>query len=81
MQENNTEKELINETNKWLEKALEKRKVVSGRKGFLENIDAYLKDAGHFLKEKDFVMAFESVVWAWAWIEIGLQEKILEEKE
>jgi len=75
-----TEQKLINETNKWLEKAVEKRKQAQGRKDFLANIDAYLKDARHFLKEKDFVRAFESVVWAWAWIEIGLQEKILREK-
>lgn len=74
-----TEQELISETQKWLEKALEKRKGIQGRKDFLENIDAYLKDARHFLKEKGLVRAFESVVWAWAWIEIGLQEKILRE--
>jgi hypothetical protein len=77
----NIESQLISETNKWLEKALEKRGLVQGRKEFLANIDAYLKDAKHFLKEKDFVRSFESVVWAWAWMEIGLQEKILREKD
>lgn len=81
MQAESTEQKLINETNKWLEKALGQRKGIQGRKDFLANIDAYLKDARHFLKEKDFVRSFESVVWAWAWMEIGLQEKILREKD
>jgi hypothetical protein len=38
---------------------------------FLDNIRAYRQDADHFEDEDDLVRAFEAVVWAWAWLEIG----------
>jgi len=37
----------------------------------LENIRAYIKDAEYFLKQEMLIEAFEAVIWAWAWLEIG----------
>ncbi len=75
-----TEKTLIHETKKWLKK-LESLKIEpSTKKGeqYLVNIDAYISDSRHFLEKKDYVRAFEAVVWAWAWCEIGKDIKILD---
>lgn len=44
---------------------------------FLSNIRAYLSDSCHFAEKGDLIRAFEAVVWAWAWIEIGLEVGIL----
>ncbi|PKM91965.1 MAG: DUF357 domain-containing protein, partial [Euryarchaeota archaeon HGW-Euryarchaeota-1] len=32
----------------------------------------------YFLEKGDFVRAFEAIIWAWAWIEIGEKEGFLE---
>jgi uncharacterized protein len=50
------------------------------RKEFLENINAYIKDSAHFEQKGDLVRAFEAIVWAWSWLEIGINEGILEKK-
>ncbi len=47
---------------------------------FLENIKAYVKDSDYFIERDDPIRAFECVVWAWAWLEIGLEMKLLKEK-
>ena len=75
------EEELLNETLKWLRRIEKEIKTVKfgdkeGRE-FFENVKAYVKDAHHFLKEKDLIRAFECVVWAWAWLEIGLRMGLL----
>jgi len=74
--------ELEAETRKWLERLNEKMKNVKARneKGeeFIRNIDAYASDAVHFLNTGDLVRAFECVVWAWAWLEIGIELDLLE---
>ena len=44
---------------------------------FLKNINAYVYDCKHFLKKGDYVLAFESIVWAWAWYEIGKELKLI----
>lgn len=80
-----TEEKLKNEAEKWFKKAKEKRiKLKTSNKKyekFLENIDAYLVDYKYFLVENKFIEAFEAVVWAWGWIEIGIDQKFLESKE
>lgn len=77
----NTEEQLIFETSKWLARAEAEFKKVSpiGKKGeeFSKNIAAYLKDTKYFSEKKDYVRAFEAVVWAWAWLEIGAEEEFL----
>jgi hypothetical protein len=67
------EEELEKETLKWLERIEERVKVIDGDKSFIENINAYVSDSRYFLKKKDLVRAFECVVWAWAWLEIGIE--------
>ncbi|MCK4550512.1 MAG: DUF357 domain-containing protein [Candidatus Aenigmarchaeota archaeon] len=79
---NETQKELMDQTDIWYGKAaiaLKKTKAI-GAKGeeFLVNINAYMSDTNHFKEKKDYVRAFEAVVWAWAWIEIGKEAGFLE---
>jgi hypothetical protein len=52
-----------------------------GDERFLENISAYISDSHYFLDKGDLIRAFESVVWAWAWMEIGLEMEKLIKKE
>ena len=44
----------------------------------MENISAYLSDSHYFLEQKDLIRAFEAVIWAWAWMEIGMDEGLLQ---
>jgi hypothetical protein len=71
------EEELRGETLKWLERAGSLLSGISGDRHFSENISAYLRDSEYFLENEDLVRAFEAVVWAWAWMEIGLELGIL----
>ncbi|MDM7940398.1 MAG: DUF357 domain-containing protein [Methanothrix sp.] len=73
--------ELEAETQKWLEKAEDLFENISGDEDFLENISAYINDSHYFLDNGDLILAFECVVWAWAWMEIGLQRNILVKKD
>ncbi len=72
----NTEETLVNETEKWLKRIKEIKIVEKGDKGkeYNKNIKAYISDTEHFLEKKDFVRAFEAVIWAWAWMEIAENE-------
>lgn len=69
------------ETLKWLTRAEELFFRLTGEEQFLENISAYLSDSRHFLDKGDLIRAFEAVVWAWAWMEIGLERGMLREGE
>ncbi len=75
--------ELKRETLKWLERAEKRIKTLKAEevrgKKFLENVNAYIQDSRWFLEKGDLVRAFECVVWAWAWIEIGEDTGILSE--
>jgi hypothetical protein len=66
------EDELRSETLKWIKRAEEvfsALEMIDQR--FAENIKAYIKDSKYFLEKGDLVRAFECIIWAWAWIEIG----------
>lgn len=39
-------------------------------KEMLENMKAYIEDAKHFLKNGDLVKSFESIIWAFAVMEV-----------
>ncbi len=69
------EEDLNVETEKWLLRAegATKRASPRGDEGerYLANIAAYLSDCRYFLGKGDLIGAFEAVIWAWAWIEIG----------
>ena len=75
------EKELKRETEKWLGKIREEMRgaevLDKEREGLLENIRAYVKDCNYFLGKNDLIRAFESVVWAWSWLEILKELKVL----
>jgi len=45
---------------------------------YFTNIKAYLSDSNHFIEKGDYVRAFEAVVWAWAWYEIGQNEGLFD---
>ncbi|NCO84723.1 MAG: DUF357 domain-containing protein [Candidatus Huberarchaeum crystalense] len=78
-----TKEHLKKETIKWLNKLdnLDIKLKNPKKHGFLKNIKAYIKDSHYFTEKEDFVRAFEAVVWAWAWVEIGEQEGFLEIKK
>ncbi len=73
MGSHNLERELLEETLKWLERAEKAFSEIKGESDsrFVKNIEAYIKDSKYFLENGDLVRAFECVVWAWAWMEIG----------
>ena len=74
-----TAKELKKETKKWLSKIEKINFTAKNEKGkeFKTNIEAYIKDSNHFLEQGDFVRAFEAVIWAWAFLEISEELKLL----
>jgi hypothetical protein len=45
---------------------------VKDKKGseMLENMKAYISDSKHFLSKKNYLKAFEAIVWAFAILEI-----------
>ena len=76
-----TEDRLREETKKWLERI--KSEDWEGQDGenseiFIDNIQAYTEDSEHFLEEGKLIEAFEAVIWAWSWLEIGQELDILE---
>ena len=73
------EEELRNETLKWLDKIKGRsfQGINETGKEFEINIKAYIRDSEYFLSKGDLVRAFECVVWAWAWYEIGCMLSLL----
>ena len=60
----------LEEIQKW-QKKLEPMLPNLEENEFTTNIKAYYSDSSHFLENGDYVRAFEAIVWAWAWYEIG----------
>jgi len=79
--EGKLEEDLRAETVKWQKKAEDLYENVSGDGEFLENVCAYIRDCQYFLEKDDLIRAFEAVIWAWAWMEIGLQKGLLRQRE
>jgi len=75
-----TEIKLIQETEKWQKKlsALAIKPKSEKGKQYLININAYISDSAHFYSQKDYIRAFEAIIWAWAWVEIGKDTGILD---
>ena len=71
------EETLRKETGKWLSRLDEAYAVFTptGRlpdrdiRPVRQNIEAYIRDARHFLDKGDLVRAFESVIYAWGLLE------------
>jgi hypothetical protein len=75
-----TDEKLKAETLRWLA-TLEKLKIrARNKKGeeLLANINAYIKDSHHFLRNNDLIRAFEACIWAWALAQMGKDFKALE---
>lgn len=76
------ETELREEIEKWTKKigkeVVEVRLKDEKKGDLIENIQAYIKDSGHFLKKGDLIRSFEALIWAWSWIEILKELEILE---
>ena len=77
------EEELKQETEKWLQKIKKEQKKIilidNSKENFIKNIDAYISDSEHFLAQNDLIRAFEAVIWAFAWLEIGKDLGIIKE--
>lgn len=75
------ETKLRKETEKWLgkiRKEVERIELLDKeRADLVENIRAYISDCEYFLKKNDLIRSFESVVWAWSWLEILKELKII----
>ena len=64
-----TQKKLKEETNKWLDKLDEELEGLERDVDQMENVIAYRDDTEHFLEEKDFIRAWEAVIYAWGILE------------
>ena len=69
------------ETVKWQKKAQDLYESISRDGEFRENVSAYIRDCQYFLEKGDLIRAFEAVIWAWAWMEIGLGKGLLQQRE
>ncbi|OYV13137.1 MAG: hypothetical protein CG440_1235 [Methanosaeta sp. NSM2] len=78
--EGKLEADLLSETVKWQKKAQDLYDNISGEDEFLENVSAYIRDCQYFLDRGDLIRAFEAIIWAWAWMEIGLHKGLLRQK-
>jgi len=60
---------------KWIDKItpfLERLRASNDKgDGVIDNINSYVSDSRHFLEKGDLVLAFESMIWAWALFETG----------
>ncbi|MCU0637522.1 MAG: DUF357 domain-containing protein [Methanothrix sp.] len=74
------EADLRSETLKWQKRAQNLFEDVCGDDEFLDNVSAYIHDCQYFIEKDDLIRAFEAVIWAWAWMEIGLQKGLLQQR-
>lgn len=66
---NKTQRELEEETKKWMEKLDEKLDDSDAEHEQMENVRAYREDTEHFLEKDDYIRAWESIVYAWGILE------------
>jgi len=64
-----TQRKLKSETEKWLEKLEERLESREENVEQMENVLAYRDDTYHFLDQKDFIRAWEAVIYAWGILE------------
>lgn len=73
--------ELEKKIDKWSEKLDDKLPklefVEEEGKEILKNAKAYRKDSNHFYEEDKLIQSYESLIWAWAFIEIGEKLELL----
>jgi hypothetical protein len=66
---NKTQEKLEEETKKWLEKLNDRIEGKDDSVEQMENVLAYRDDTKHFLKEEDYIRAWEAVIYAWGILE------------
>ena len=79
-EKNKIKQQLIKETQKWLskiEKEMPKVKENAKNKSNIKNIKAYISDCKYFLKNEKNILAFEAIIWAWAWLQILRELKLI----
>ena len=76
-----TQEKLKSETEKWLEKLEDKLEDKDSSVEQMENVEAYRDDTYHFLEKKDFIRAWESVIYAWGILETLERLNLFEEKD
>lgn len=69
------------ETEKWLERLENRIEDRDSSVEQMENVEAYRDDTYHFLEEKDFIRAWESVIYAWGILETLERLNLFEEKD
>ena len=75
------EEDLEREIAKWsgkLEKEMKAVKENERNEGFAKNIRAYMKDSKYFHEKGDLIRSFEALIWAWAYLEICREMKIID---
>jgi len=77
---NETQKELKEQTEKWLKKLNNRLEDKNKEAEQMENVLAYRDDTKHFLEEEDFIRAWESVIYAWGILETLERLGILNKK-
>ena len=80
---NETEKRLEAETLKWLEKIekrMEKTNLLDKKaEDSIVNVNSYISDAKHFLNQKDYIRAFEAMVYAFGIYETLINLELVKE--
>jgi hypothetical protein len=78
------DKKLEEETIRWLKRLEEEMKKTEinekskkTAKEILENIRAYISDSKHFLGKKDYLNAYEAVIYAWGMYETALRVRLI----
>lgn len=66
---NKTQKQLEQETEKWLKKLENRLENRDKDVEQMENVLAYRDDTYHFLEEEDYIRAWEAVIYAWGILE------------
>ncbi len=64
-----TQRNLKEETEKWLQKLEDRIEEKDSSVEQMENVEAYRDDTYHFLEEQDFIRAWEAVIYAWGILE------------
>lgn len=79
----NVEETLKKETEKWLERLEGKMNSIkpleNKARWAIENLKAYIQDCRYFQDKKDFVRAFEAVVYAYGIYETAVQSGLIGE--
>ena len=81
---NETEKMLEGQTLKWLEKLEHRIKTakLSGKEAEdpMLNVSSYISDCKHFLNKKDYIRAFEAMVYAFGIYETLINLDLVKEE-